>query len=452
MTSTIAAEAFAETKTWRRVSIALAVLAAVLVMSMSGCDSMSPVLTDTRPDFQGTVADQTYTVGEAISSVPLPAATGGDGALSYTLQPRVPGLTFDPQERTLSGTPTTAGTFSVTYRVEDADENTTDDDAAIQAFTITVRERDTAPITDLVSSVAVDDAVGVLRLEELPAPTGGPAVSVSGNDTVINGGSFFLSIASESGGALEKLLISLDGESFGYYEIYLSDVTRPDSFAGKLQSRLQSASANQGSSYQLRGDIAQDLIADTFSLLVMGADASGIGPPYRANYEVIEVGSGDVQVSLSWNIDSDVDLHVVDPNGHEIYYGRPSVLSGGQLDLDSNPSCNIDGIRNENIRWPAGRAPRGTYIVRVDYYDSCEVSATDYAVRLSYEGKQETFSGSLTGPGDRGGAGSGRYVATFRLWENPTGGGIRGWDVKGCGLYRARRYTSTRRGATTCGR
>ena len=142
MASTIIPGALAETTKWHRVSVALAALAAVLVMS--GCEKMSPVPTDTRPGFQGTVDDQAYTVGEAISALTLPAARGGDGTLSYSLQPEVPGLTFDPGRRALSGTPTTAGTYPMTYRVADADENTTDDDAATLAFTIAVQEAEPA--------------------------------------------------------------------------------------------------------------------------------------------------------------------------------------------------------------------------------------------------------------------------------------------------------------------
>ncbi|MCY4630390.1 MAG: Ig domain-containing protein, partial [bacterium] len=99
---------------------------------------------DTAPSFAGTVADQTYTVGEAISTLIFPAASGGNGVLSYSLTPSVLGLTFTPSARTLSGTPITAGTYAMTYRVVDSD-----DDAAVLRFTIEVGEpepTDTAPM------------------------------------------------------------------------------------------------------------------------------------------------------------------------------------------------------------------------------------------------------------------------------------------------------------------
>ena len=63
--------------------------------------------------------DRTYTLGAAIDVATLPAATGG-GELTYSLTPEVPGLSFDPQTRRLSGTPTEAGEYLMTYRVRDA--------------------------------------------------------------------------------------------------------------------------------------------------------------------------------------------------------------------------------------------------------------------------------------------------------------------------------------------
>ena len=94
---------------------------------------------DTAPAFAVTVADQTYIEGEPISPLTLPEASGGNGPLSYSLAPTVPGLTFAAATLTLSGTPTTAGSYNVKYRVEDGDANTAASDAATLTFTITVQ-------------------------------------------------------------------------------------------------------------------------------------------------------------------------------------------------------------------------------------------------------------------------------------------------------------------------
>jgi hypothetical protein len=158
-----------------------------------------------------------------------------------------------------------------------------------------------------------------------------------------------------------------------------------------------------------------------FELLFAVADASGVvGPFTRLSTNVTQVGTGDVQVTLTWDTDADVDLHVVDPRGEEVYYGNASAASGGELDLDSNAGCSVDGIRNENITWPVGRAPRGVYTVRVDYWSNCGAAQTSYTVRVNNGGSVQIFTGSFTGSGDNGGAGSGRFITSFERTTGPT--------------------------------
>ena len=87
---------------------------------------------DASPSFgAGTVAGQSYEQFVAISALALPAATGGNGALVYslgattsdgTLADNLPaGLDFAAGTRTLSGTPTSAGTYAMTYSASDED-------------------------------------------------------------------------------------------------------------------------------------------------------------------------------------------------------------------------------------------------------------------------------------------------------------------------------------------
>ena len=95
------------------------------------------IAADTFPSFANGAppGDRTYTTGTAIAALELPAANGGDGALTYSLAPNVPGLTFDPATRRLSGTPTRAGTYDMTYTATDADGDTDS-----LRFTITVEQ------------------------------------------------------------------------------------------------------------------------------------------------------------------------------------------------------------------------------------------------------------------------------------------------------------------------
>ena len=91
--------------------------------------------TDTSPSFAADASpgNQTYTVGAAIETLILPGASGGNGALTYSLTPDVPGLTFDAATRQLTGTPSTAASYDLAYTATDEDGDT-----ETLRFTITV--------------------------------------------------------------------------------------------------------------------------------------------------------------------------------------------------------------------------------------------------------------------------------------------------------------------------
>ena len=132
---------------------------------------------DTAPSFGSqTILDQTWTKGTAIPWGRMPAATGGNGDLTYTLLPALPaGVTFNRSTREVYGTPTaTQSATAYTYTVTDADGNTTASDAHTLTFTITVKEPDTAPSfgSETISNQEwVKDAA--ITSVTLPAATGG---------------------------------------------------------------------------------------------------------------------------------------------------------------------------------------------------------------------------------------------------------------------------------------
>ena len=81
----------------------------------------------TRPifPFPTTLVDQTYVVGNQIDDLILPTALDIPGnPNTYTLSPLPPGLSFNTTNRTLSGTPTQAGTFDLTYVATNGDNDT----------------------------------------------------------------------------------------------------------------------------------------------------------------------------------------------------------------------------------------------------------------------------------------------------------------------------------------
>ena len=247
-------------------------------------------------------------------------------------------------------------------------------------------------------SVSSERGEGIWRASNTPTESGGPSiVNLAANRSVVTGGTSKVTLTTAS--AADSIILSETGTDHGYYEI----------------------PASGGTTETLTLLLDQDVPTGLASLSLAAKDASNsVGRFTDVTFEVIEVGTGDLQVTLSWDVDSDVDLHVVDPSGEEIYYRNRRSRSGGELDLDSNAACDIDGIRNENITWPTGLAPRGVYTVRVNYWDSCGAAATNYTVRVNNSGDSRTFSGTLTGGGNGGGSGSGIEVVTFERTVGPS--------------------------------
>jgi hypothetical protein len=82
--------------------------------------------------------------------------------------------------------------------------------------------------------------------------------------------------------------------------------------------------------------------------------------------------TGDVSFRLTWNTPEDLDLYVTEPNGTTIYWGNEGPTStGGQLDVDSNFPCGSNTNAVENVFWPVGSAPQGSYVFWAERYDSC---------------------------------------------------------------------------------
>jgi hypothetical protein len=155
-------------------------------------------------------------------------------------------------------------------------------------------------------------------------------------------------------------------------------------------------------------------LTGSFQIGYAVANAAGALGPTVTSTRNIAGGTGNVQVNVSWNTATDVDLHVVDPTNQEVYYGRTQVPSGGSLDVDSNAGCSIDNRNSENIRW-GSTAPNGTYIVRVDYWSACNVTGTTtYTVVVNNGGQRSQFTGTFAArDADSGGAGSGREITRF---------------------------------------
>jgi hypothetical protein len=276
-------------------------------------------------------------------------------------------------------------------------------------------------LTNYVSGIQVlGDAAASQEVVNQVLGTGdadGPAAQVNDSATVVNGGSVQESITSETEFTIVRVALEelpLPTPTSGDAE----EAPVPTSTGAPARGYHEIKLRQGATAVDLVVTVAQNLPGQNFVLYFALVDASGKQGPLKAQtVQALDVGTGAVQISVSWNVDSDVDLHVVDPSGEEIYFGNPSSASGGTLDLDSNPDCDIDGKRNENITWQDS-APAGTYIVRVALYNSCGVTPSDYVVTVQVAGQPtRTYTGSLPGDGDAGGEGAGVEVISFEVAE-----------------------------------
>jgi hypothetical protein len=216
-----------------------------------------------------------------------------------------------------------------------------------------------------------------------------------GPGTLINGGSGLFEVGySDPDGAatVDQLIVAADGD-VGYFAL-----------------PVDGSGANT-TTVTINSDVTEPTLTLGFALV----DSATLTSNYWiTTFDLIQTGTGDVKVALSFDKDVDVDLHVVEPSGEDVYFNNKTSTTGGNLDLDSNAGCTIDGVNNENIFWAADTAPHGTYTVRVDYYSACEPTTVSYVVTVHNGAVVDTFTGSFTeADADAGGEGSGRTITTF---------------------------------------
>jgi hypothetical protein len=294
---------------------------------------------------------------------------------------------------------------------------------------------------------AVELLGGVFVPGSLPAPTGTGAPEITAIDapsTIINGGTARLRINLQNPSAandVNRVLVQVPGAT-GFQGYFEAPVRREGNVL-IAEIRLDPDFPAATSAHQ-RKRFAAQATSGPINVVVQLVDFLGrVGRSIVRPFEVQAVGSGDVQVSLSWDTSTDVDLHVVEPaGGEEIYWANRSSVTGGMLDLDSNAGCSIDGVNNENTTWVTGSPLAGEHIVRVDFWSDCSGIPANYVVTTKVCGAVNTFSGSFAaGTDDQGGFGSGREITRF----TPNCG----YRVRGKAVYEDKAQTTSGLSGTT---
>lgn len=130
------------------------------------------------------------------------------------------------------------------------------------------------------------------------------------------------------------------------------------------------------------------------------AGATGVdtpGPPPIVGPNGQTLGTGDVQITLQWTGDCDLDLHVTDPSGAQISYGNPTSPTGGALDIDDIPNSGSLGNHIENVFWAAGTAPRGAYQVFANGYGTQSSTSCPYTLGAFVSGHRVAGSNGQLG-------------------------------------------------------
>jgi hypothetical protein len=111
---------------------------------------------------------------------------------------------------------------------------------------------------------------------------------------------------------------------------------------------------------------------------VRGRNALGVGQFSNQIIVVVGVilGTGDLQVTLTWNTTVDMDLHVIEPNGAHVYYASRNGVTA-RLDVD-----DTNGFGPENIFVGAAGAQAGTYQFFIVHYGGATPTTSTIAVNL----------------------------------------------------------------------
>ncbi|MDP3275835.1 MAG: MopE-related protein [Deltaproteobacteria bacterium] len=104
--------------------------------------------------------------------------------------------------------------------------------------------------------------------------------------------------------------------------------------------------------------------------------------------------TGQVQVTVAWQGTADIDLHVHDPSGEELYYGHRTTSAGGTLDRDANAACSQSPPSVENVYY--AQPPRGQYRARVHVYATCNDSSIPIVLSISVGGQVHSFQQVLS--------------------------------------------------------
>jgi len=235
----------------------------------------------------------------------------------------------------------------------------------------------------------------------LPTGTTGAIDVTINSESIVSGGATTLTVISDR--PLTEIYLQFSDAS-AYYKINI------------LSSYLTSSSGGLYT-YKVPLQFSQNLVSGSgntqdITMYFSGSTGSTVSPRVTKSVQAIKVGSGALQITLSWDKPVDLDLHVETPNGALIFWDEPEIGNG---ELDHDDYCKAG---NENVFFNEPLVD-GTYTVYVHWYpnDDCyTISGTiEYIVSATINGSPFIFSPYQTGQFSSGSENVRRNIGTIKI-------------------------------------
>lgn len=248
------------------------------------------------------------------------------------------------------------------------------------------------PVRNFVQSVSAIGARTSLVPTAVPEPAGGPTIQASGATHIVEGGASTVQITSAQ--SFDRLALSVDS----------------------LESYFLLTAAQTTSSAELLVEYGP-LLPPHFTCYFRASFNGVWGEPVAIPVRATQRRETGLHVALSWDSATDLDLHLIEPDGFEIWHGNMVSPNGGQLDRNANANCG-DTSRSESVTYATGPGspPSGHFLVRVTNAASCGNSTSTYTIRVNRAGRPSLITvGEISGVGFGGGLGSGQLAEEFEF-------------------------------------
>ena len=244
----------------------------------------------------------------------LPAGTGGDGDLGYNATGLPPGLSFVTSTRTITGTPTTANRYEVTYTATDEDEDVARQTFFIEAFAMPSLQavQDFMATKDALFTLpltAVSGGRAPFDYDATPLPTGlsfvESSLTITGTPTVIEDITVTFSVEDEDGDTASrefKITVSEGDTNPSFpYDIPDFDLRVGESFAVTLPS---ATGGNAPYTYTISGH-PNTLTFNLATKRLAGTPNAGQAGVHQVTYTVTDSDLDEVSQTFELDIAAD---------------------------------------------------------------------------------------------------------------------------------------------------